>query len=121
MALWEVSIVFDTAARYVTARDVRQDQLGVAIAEAHARIADGSYIHPAWKTGAVAVTRMDQTFEARRAQWEADFYDIDKAGRKRRRYKKSQIERDWEAWVTRERKAEREAAKLSNDQYKQRR
>jgi len=64
---------------------------------------------------------MDATSEARRAKWEADFYDIDKAGRRRRRYKKPEIERQWEAWVTAERKAEREAAKLSNDQYKQRR
>jgi hypothetical protein len=121
MALWEVSIVFDTASRFVTARDVRQHDLERAVREAQERITLGTYIHPAWKTGAVAITRMDQTLEARRERWESEFYDVDRAGRRRRRFKRSQIEREWEAWVSAERKAERDAAKLSNDQYKQRR
>jgi hypothetical protein len=118
---WEVSIVFDTAARYVVARDVGRDGLERAIAEGQARIDNGSYIHPEWKTGALAITRTDQTPEARRAHWEAEFYDIDRRGAKRRRYKKPQIERDWEAWVKAERKAEREAAKQANDSYSQKR
>jgi predicted NAD/FAD-binding protein len=121
MALWEVSIVFDTASRYVTHRDVLQDQLASAWLEAQARIRDGSYIHPAWKTGAVAITRMDATLEARRAKWEADFYDIDKRGYRRRRYKKPAIEREWEDMVIRDRKAATAAQKVSNDTYKQRR
>lgn len=121
MATWEVSIVVDTAARQVIARDVEQADLERAVAEAQARIRDGAYRHAAWQVGAVCVTRMDKTPDALRAKWEADFYDIDKAGRRRRRYKRPQIERDWEDMVTRDRKEAREAAQAANAQYKQRR
>lgn len=47
---------------------------------------------------ALLVTREDQTPEARRQKWEDDFYDLDRRGYKRRRYKKSQTERDWEKY-----------------------
>ncbi len=116
-----MSIVVDTAAKQVVARDVSQADLEHVYGEAQARIRDGAYRHAKWQTGVVAVTRMDQTLEARQAKWFADFYDIDKRGAKRRRYKKPLIEKQWEEMVTRTKREEREAAKLSNDQYKQRR
>ena len=118
---WEVAIVHDTASKYVIARDVQQADLADTIAAAQARIRDGAYIHPEWKTGALAITRMDATSEGRRAHWEAEFYDRDRRGYKRRRYPKPAIEKEWEAMVKRDAKAAREAAKVSNDTYSQRR
>jgi len=121
VARWEVSIVIDQASKQVVARDVLAADLVLAVEDAQERIRRGAYIHPEWKVGAISITRMDCTSEARRAKWEADFYDIDKAGRRRRRYKKPEVERQWEAWVKAEAKTAREARKVSNDTYSQRR
>jgi hypothetical protein len=57
----------------------------------------------------IMVTRMDQTPEAKLAKWDADFYDRDRRGYKRRRFKKPQIERDWEAMLKEDRKDVRDA------------
>ena len=119
MATWEVSIVVDTAARQPVASGVEGDDLERAVATAQARIEAGDHPGAKYRKGAVLIQRVDQTAEAKRAKWEADFYDIDKAGRRRRRFKKPQIERDWEDMVTRDRKVAREAAQLENAMYKQ--
>jgi predicted NAD/FAD-binding protein len=116
-----VSLVHDTASRFVIEKDVESDDLERAVAAAQREIAEGSTPHPAWRTPVVCITRSDWTYEARRAQWFEDFYDRDKNGRKLRRYKKPQIEREWEQWVKDERKATAAAAKAENDQYDQRR
>lgn len=117
---WEVSLVHDTEGRYPVARDVRTDALAEAISMAQRRIVEGDYPHPVWRTSAVLVQRSDQTAEAKRAAWEEAFYDVDRAGRRRRRYKKSQIERDWEAWVAEERKAATAARRAANAGRQQR-
>lgn len=49
---------------------------------------------------ALLVTRTDWTLEARREKWESEFYDVDRAGRRRRRYRKTDIERQWEQFYT---------------------
>jgi len=50
------------------------------------------------------ITRTDQTAEALRKRWESEFYDIDKAGRRRRRFRKTSIEREWEKFFADARK-----------------
>lgn len=116
---WEVSIVVDESARRVVARDVDRAGLGAAMAECQRLLDTGEYLHPPFRTGAMLVQREDQTAEARREKWEADFYDLDRRGYKRRRFKRPAIEKEWEAWAKAERKAEREASKMSNDTYVQ--
>lgn len=112
--MWEVAIVVDTAARQPVATGVEGADLERAILEANRRIRTGEYLHPAWKTGAVLVQRVERTTEERFLAWVEKFYDITKNGAKRRRYKVPAIEREWVAWVTGEKKAAREAAKHAN-------
>src|SRR5688572_13147908 len=45
---------------------------------------------------ALLITRSDQTPEALKKAWAAEFYDIDKRGHKRRRFRRSATEREWE-------------------------
>jgi hypothetical protein len=118
---WEVSLVHDTAARFVIATGVEGDALERAVAKAQQAIRETSTPHPDWKTPAILIQRTDQTPEAKRERWERDFYDVDRASRRRRRYRASLIEREWIEMVKRDAKEAREAAKLSNNQYKQRR
>jgi predicted NAD/FAD-binding protein len=112
---WEVSIVVSTYSRIPVARDVPS---GPALVEAYLRahelVASGEYPHPTWRTGAVLVQRSDQTLEARRERWDQEFYDRDRRGYRRRRYKKPSIERDWEAMEERRRKEARVAAQSRN-------
>lgn len=68
---------------------------------------------------AVVVTRMDWTPEARRAKWEADFYDVDRAGRRRRRYRRTPLEREWEEMLKTRKQEERAATKTSVAEVKQ--
>lgn len=110
----EVSIVCDTAARFVIAKDVEGAALERAILTAQERIEQGSYPHPVWKKGAVLVQRSDCTTEARQAKWAEDFYDIDRAERRRRRFKKPQIEKDWEEMVAQTGKDTRAAKRAAN-------
>jgi hypothetical protein len=121
MATWEVSIVVDTNARQPVARDVEGDALERAVATAQARIDAGEHPGAKYRKGAILIQRSDQTPEAKRAKWEADFYDIDRAGRRRRRYRKPAIEKEWEEMIARDRKAETARRKAENDQYDQKR
>lgn len=109
---WEVSIPQGTNARIPQAREIEPG-------------ADMSHlIASLLRSGeAVLIIRTDQTPEAKREKWEADFYDIDKAGRRRRRYKKTQLEKEWEEvakTIKQERKeassqAKRQRSKSLND------
>jgi hypothetical protein len=88
MTTWEVSVARGTAARLP---QLRETQTGEEMAAVLAAIL---------KSGQAAlIIRTDQTPEAKRAKWEADFYDIDKAGRRRRRYKRPVIEKEWEEMI----------------------
>jgi hypothetical protein len=118
---WEVSIVVDTASRQPTYRGVTADGLADAIAGTLSRIASDAYMHPHWKVGALLIQRTDQTLEARREHWDSEFYDRDRRGYRRRRFKVSAIERDWTAMIEADRKAIRLAQQAENASYKQRR
>jgi hypothetical protein len=109
---YEVSLCHDEAARFVIARDVEQPDLYEQWKVAEARIAEGSTPHPPWRTPAIMIQTME--WATTKERWERDFYDKDKAGRRRRRFKKPQIEKDWEAWVKKERKAVLEARRATN-------
>jgi len=110
MGTWEVAISTSLSSRRTLYRDVSDADLPDRWLQAY-RFAEN--LSTPGRKPAVLVTRSDQTPEARRAQWEADFYDIDKAGRRRRRYKKTPIEREFEAVATANRKAKREAKSLA--------
>lgn len=64
---------------------------------------------------AVSLWRTDSTPQARREKWSADFYDLTRSGAKRRRYKKSSVEREWEAMAASGRKRIREDRKVTKD------
>jgi hypothetical protein len=118
---WEVALTWEPGSRIAVARDVATDELWAVLsvlAEDHwadletqvlspaenralARIMDRlkAVPLPVRRMPGIMVTRSDQTPEALREAWESEFYDIDKAGRRRRRYKRTQLEKDWEAWV----------------------
>jgi hypothetical protein len=110
MHTWEVSTSSSLSTRRTLYRDVTDSDLPDRWLRAY-RFAQASPV--AGRTPAVLVTRTDWTPEARRAKWESDFYDLDKAGRRRRRWKKTPIEREYEAAATAERKAKREAKALA--------
>lgn len=103
---WEVALALN-ASRWVIARDVLTRDLPDAIAEAQARI-DGQ----AWpvRVPALSITRSDQTSEALQERRDRQFWKFDKAGRRRRAYKRPGIEKDWEAWAKEQRKRDRAAA-----------
>jgi len=100
---WEIARLVGTAARLPVASCSTGDEMATAIAEV---LKSGS---------AVSVWRTDQTPEAKRAQWESDFYDLDRAGRRRRRFKRPLIEREWEAWAKSERAVARVDKKDDKD------
>ena len=134
---WEIAVVRDTSTRIVLAENVPTEALWAYVAEAGC--SEGWYteanpdrMEPAERRAlarcvdllkakskrvesrALLITRMDRTPEAMKAKWESEFYDIDKAGRRRRRYKRPQIEKDWEAWAKRWRREERDARRVKN-------
>lgn len=110
---WEVSIVVDTASRYPVGVGSRSE-LEALVAEANRRINDGDYPHPSWKVGAVLIQRADQTLEAKRQAWFDAFYDLDRRGYKRRRYKRPAIEVSWEAWAKEQKRQAAEDSKIRN-------
>jgi len=93
---WEVSRAKGLAARIPVLRGATDPAI---IAEAIASVLNGGH--------AVLVIRSDWTPEARKARWESEFYDVDRAGRRRRRYRKTNIERQWEQFFTAKRRADR--------------
>ena len=134
---WEIAVVRDTSTREVLARDVPTEALWAYVAEAGC--GEGWYteanpdrmepserralarcvdllkaVSKRVESRALLITRMDRTPEAMKAKWESEFYDLDKAGRKRRRYKRSQLERDWEVMAKAWRKEERDARRIKN-------
>jgi len=134
---WEIAIVFDLSSRLVLATNVPTEQLWAYVAEAG--LDEGWFTEASpWRmepserralarvmdtlkakqrrvnSHALLITRMDHTPEAVRAAWEAEFYDLDKRGHKRRRFKRHQVEKDWEAMAKRWRKEEREARQVKN-------
>lgn len=100
---WEIALTKGLAARVVVARDVETKDVGLILA---------SHLV---KGHAVVVTRSDSTPEAKRAKWEEDFYDIDRAGRRRRRYRKTQVEREWEEFFAQYKRDARGDKKLVKD------
>jgi hypothetical protein len=109
MTTWEVSIIGDLSARTVVRKDVPQSELLEAYK--HASVVASGYT--GWgRPRSVMLTRSDHTPEARRARWEAAFYDLDRRGYRRRRFRKSQTERDWEAFFVK-RKQDRLKVKTS--------
>lgn len=78
-------------------------------------------MHPQWKVGALLIQRTAETLEARREHWDSEFYDRDRRGYRRRRFKVSAIEREWTAMIEADRKAIRLAQQAENASYKQRR
>ena len=134
---WEIAVVRDTSTREVLARDVPTEHLWAYVAEAACdegwyTEANPERMEPCERRAlarlvdllkakskrvesrALLITRMDRTPEAVKAKWESEFYDIDKAGRRRRRYKRPQLEKDWEAMAKRWRKEERDARRVKN-------
>lgn len=109
MSTWEVAISSSLSSRRTLYRDVPDADLPDRWLRAYRFAEAQSY---AGRTPSVLVTRSDWTYEARKAQWESDFYDLDKAGRKRRRWKKTPIEREFEAAADASRKAKRAAKSL---------
>ena len=94
--LWEVSKAKGLAARIPVLREASDPAI---IAEAIASVL---------KSGSAAlVMRSDWTPEARRERWESEFYDLDRAGRRRRRFRKTDIERQWEKFYADERRRAR--------------
>ena len=133
---WEVAYIRDSASRIVLAENVPTSDLWAYFLTAAeddgwaqeivdlspterrtlARVMDmlkARVVHPP-KPRCIAITRMDWTPEAQYAKWEADFYDVDKNGRRRRRYRRLQIEKDWEEMVKAWRREERAARAVKN-------
>jgi hypothetical protein len=111
---WEVAVVVSDTAREPIAQNVEGITLEFAILAAYAKIESGDYRHAAWQTGAVLIQRMDQTAEAKYEKWFNDFYDITRSGAKRRRFKKPQIEKDWEEMILKDSRETRQARIQSN-------
>lgn len=109
---WEVSVVVDSAGRFPIGTAPSGAELEELVATAQQRIDSGDYPHPSWKVGAILIQRSDQTLEAQRKAWFDAFYDVDRRGYKRRRYKRPDIEKQWEAWA----KAERAEARAASQQ-----
>lgn len=101
---WEVSRARGLHARTPVLREAKPD---ATMAEAIASVLNSGH--------AALVTRSDWTVEARRARWESEFYDIDRAGRRRRRYRRSATEREWEDFYRSARKVQRDDRKLVKD------
>ena len=134
---WEIAVVSDSTSRIVIATNVQTEHLWAYVAEAACdegwyTEANPDRMEPCERRAlarlvdllkakskrvesrALLITRMDRTPEAMKAKWEASFYDIDKAGRRRRRYKRPQIEKDWGAWAKAQRKEVRDAQRIRN-------
>ena len=134
---WEIAVVRDTTTRIVLAENVPTEALWAYVAEAGcdegwyteanpermepkerralARVLDLLKAKPLRvQSRALLITRMDKTPAALKAKWESEFYDLDKAGRKRRRYKRPQVETDWDAMSKAWRKEERDARRVKN-------
>ena len=92
---WEVAVAKGLHARVPVARDVGSRDTASHVA---AILNSG---------GAAIVSRTDATPEALRKKWEDDFYDIDRAGRRRRRFRKTPIEREWEEFYANRKRSAR--------------
>jgi hypothetical protein len=68
---------------------------------------------------ALLITRTDQTPEAQKEAWAAEFYDIDKRGHKRRRFRRSATEREWEKIGKQIGKAHRDRMRLKYTKYRE--
>lgn len=115
-ALWEIALCNSESTRYVLAASVPSSELWTYVATA---LEESSPF--GWREPGVLVTRMDQTPEAKRAKWEADFYDVRTFNRKGkiikakyRRYKPAQIEKDWVKMIEADKKAKKLAAAEAN-------
>ena len=84
MNTYEVSIPKGSA-RYVVGREVAGPEAAALCADV---LSQGH---------ALLVTRTDETPEALRTKWESEFYDRDKRGYKRRRFRRTKEEKEWEA------------------------
>lgn len=104
----------DTSSRVTIAENLETDALERAYAEAWYIAERMAEEWPNLRAPGVLVQRMDQTFEAKRLRWEREFYDIDRAGRRRRRFKRPEIEKLWEEWLKNERARERAKRRQSN-------
>jgi len=134
---WEIATVRDTSTREVLATNVPTEDLWAYVAEAAcdqgwyteanpermesrerralARVLDGLKAKTQRvESRALLITRMDKTPDAVKGKWFSEFYDLDKRGHKRRRFKRPQIEKDWEAMTKRWRAEERSARQVKN-------
>ena len=103
---WEVARSKGLSARTPVLREASDR---ATIAEAIASVLTSGH--------AAVVTRSDWTREARKAKWESEFYDVDRAGRRRRRYRKTDIERQWEQFyadLRRSSRSDRSSRKSGN-------
>jgi hypothetical protein len=111
VAEWEIAIVQSLTSRVTIWRNVPTEELGEAWGLVWAQTES---LMNGRKRPGILITRMDMTPEAKRQKWTDTFYDLDKRGYKRRRFKKTPIEKDWEEFFENKRKAAR-ATKLGKN------